>query len=356
MAKSYQNMSNDDLIDLFIKKVSLPIPGPTLRFGPSGSDVALAAPVEPGQHTAMAQRGGTQRSIDVASIVESATSPIEPCYLTKNGLLFEGDCLDYLAKFKPDLVDTVFADPPFNLGKTYGNRTDDSRAHAEYVEWCRDWLNECVRVLAPGGALFVYNLPKWSIILGAYLMELPGMQFRHSIAVEIKSCLPIPGRLYPAHYSLLYFTKGKPKTFRKIRTPIETCRHCGGEIRDYGGHRNAMNPLGVNLKDVWTDIPPVRHWKFKSRKRRANALSTKVLDRVVEMTTRQGDVVLDPFGGSGTTFAVCERRERRWIGIELDHCDEIIERLKNGALEHHRNDDRIDEAHLDFVGWPSAAE
>ena len=61
-----------------------------------------------------------------------------------------------------------------------------------------------------------------------------------------------------SHYSLLYFSKGKPKTFRKIRTPIEVCRHCGGEIKDYGGHRHSMNPLGVNLKDVWTDIPPVR--------------------------------------------------------------------------------------------------
>lgn len=52
-----------------------------------------------------------------------------------------------------------------------------------------------------------------------------------------------------------------------------------------------MNPLGVNLKDVWTDIPPVRHWKFKSRNRRSNALSTKILDRVVEMTTEPGDLL-----------------------------------------------------------------
>jgi site-specific DNA-methyltransferase (adenine-specific) len=213
-----------------------------------------------------------------------------------------------------------------------------------------------VRVLTPGGALFVYNLPKWNLLLGAYLMGLADLQFRHSIAIEMKSCLPIPGRLYPAHYSLLYFTKGKPKTFRKIRTPIETCRHCGGEIRDYGGHRKAMNPLGVNLKDVWTDIPPVRHWKFKSRERRANALSTKVLDRVVEMTTGPGDIVLDPFGGSGTTYAVCESRGRRWIGIELDFCDEIVDRLSGGKLKHHRNDDKVDEPHVDLFGWPSAAD
>ena len=154
-----------------------------------------------------------------------------------------------------------------------------------------------------------------------------GMQFRHWIAVSLKFGLPIPGRLYPAHYSLLYYTKGKPKTFRRIRTPIETCRHCGGEIKDYGGHRDAMNERGVNLMDVWTDVPPVRHGKFKSSKRKANAVSTKILDRVVEMTTREGELVLDPFGGSGTTFAVCERKNRRWLGIEIDSTDAIIERL-----------------------------
>ena len=63
-----------------------------------------------------------------------------------------------------------------------------------------------------------------------------------------------------------------------------------------------MNEQGVNLMDVWTDVPPVRHGKFKSSKRKANAVSTKILDRVVEMTTREGELVLDPFGGSGTTY------------------------------------------------------
>lgn len=268
-----------------------------------------------------------------------------PYYGTPTGHLYEGDCLDWLPRFPAALVDTVFADPPFNLGKTYGRRTNNSRADAEYVDWCKRWLAECIRILKPGGALFVYNLPRWNIQIGAHLMA-EGMEFRHSIAIEMKSCLPIPGRLYPAHYSLLYFTKGKPKTFRRVRTPIETCRHCGGEIKDYGGHRDAMNPLGVNLKDVWSDIPPVRHWKFKSKGRRANALSTKILDRVIEMSTCPGDLVCDPFGGSGTTYAVCERRGRRWIGIELDHCSEIVQRLGDHSLEHHRNDDIIDAPHI----------
>ncbi len=355
MTKLFDGLSNDDLLDLLIRHD--PLPPATLEPSvPAPIGAPLAARAKVAQGSPMRKGTRAHAGIDAASIARSSAVTVEPVYATENGLLFEGDCLDYLGRFRSDLADTIFADPPFNLGKTYGNRTNDSRTDQEYLNWCRSWLDECGRVLKPGGALFVYNLPRWSIPLGAYLMGLPGMQFRHSIAIEMKSCLPIPGRLYPAHYSLLYFTKGKPKTFRKIRTPIETCRHCGGEIRDYGGHRGAMNPLGVNLKDVWTDIPPVRHWKFKSRKRLSNALSTKILDRVVEMTTKPGELVLDPFGGSGTTCAVCERRGRRWIGVELDFCPEIVERLERGAIDHHRNDDTIDEPHAQITGWPAAAD
>ena len=161
-----------------------------------------------------------------------------------------------LPYIKDAVVDTVFADPPFNLGKEYGENCNDLKPDDEYLIWCKAWIAECVRTLKPGGAFFLYNLPKWNVLLGVHLAEL-GMAFRHWIAVEISACLPIPGRLHPSHYSLLYYTKGKPKTFRRIRTPIQTCRHCGGEVKDYGGHRGAMNPKGVNLKDVWTDIPPV---------------------------------------------------------------------------------------------------
>lgn len=266
---------------------------------------------------------------------------MEPYYTTPLGALFSDDCMDVLPMIQNKVIDTVFADPPFNLGKEYGENTNDELPDGEYISWCKGWVRECVRVLKPGGSLFLYNLPKWNVLIGAFLTELK-MDFRHWIAVEISACLPIPGRLHPSHYSLLYYSKGKPKTFRRVRTPILRCRHCGGEVKDYGGHRDAMNPNGVTLKDVWTDIPPVRHWKFKSQKRKANALSTKILDRVIEMSTEPGDVVLDPFGGSGTTFAVCEERGRRWIGIEIDYAQEIVERLETDDIQAHRNDDYVE--------------
>lgn len=266
---------------------------------------------------------------------------VSPFFTSKHGALFDADCLSVLPLLRDNSIDTVFADPPFNLGKKYGKRTNDSLPEEDYVAWCKSWLDECIRTLKPGGSLFLYNIPKWNIVLGAYLIE-QGLLFRHDITVDVKSTMPIAGRLYPSHYSLLYFSKGKPKTFRKIRTPIETCRHCGGDIKDYGGHRHAMNPLGVNLRDVWNDIPPVRHWKFKSKERTANALSTKLLDRVIEISTHENDVVLDPFGGSGTTFAVCEKKNRRWIGVELDFAQQIKDRLVDGDIAHHNNTDYVE--------------
>ena len=89
---------------------------------------------------------------------------------------------------------------------------------------------------------------------------------------------------------------------------------------------------GVTLKDVWTDIPPVRHWKFKSKNRRANALSTKILDRVIDMSTDPGDLVIDSFGGSGTTFVVCESKHRHWIGSEIDFAEDIVHRLEGDGI------------------------
>ena len=94
-----------------------------------------------------------------------------------------------------------------------------------------------------------------------------------------------------------------------------------------------MNPKGISLSDVWTDIPPVRHAKYK--KRDANALDLKLMDRIISMASDPGSVVLDPFGGSGTTYVAAELTGRHWIGAEL-HCADLVERFENleGDQEH----------------------
>ena len=75
-------------------------------------------------------------------------------------------------------VDLLFADPPFNLGKDYGNCVSDSLKDGEYLRWCEQWITEGVRVLKPGGAFFLWNLPRWNIELGHRLNE-AGMMLRH---------------------------------------------------------------------------------------------------------------------------------------------------------------------------------
>jgi site-specific DNA-methyltransferase (adenine-specific) len=254
---------------------------------------------------------------------------MRPYYETELGQLFQGDCLGILPKLAPKSYDLIFADPPFNLDKDYGSGITDKMRNGDYLEWCHAWIAECVRLLAPGGSLWIYNLPRWNVELGHELNR-HGLLFRHWIAIDVKMSLPIPGRLYPSHYSLIYYTEGKPKVFNRPRVPIPVCRHCGGDIKDYGGHRNKLHPDGLNLTDVWTDIAPVRHARTKTRA--ANQLSEKLLERVLSIGSEVGDRVLDPFGGSGTTYAVAERLHRHWTGSELGDCEPIARRLEGDDI------------------------
>ncbi|HAG84516.1 MAG TPA: site-specific DNA-methyltransferase [Cyanobacteria bacterium UBA12227] len=285
---------------------------------------------------------------------------LQQVYMSEHGILYQGDCLKLLSGLPDESVDLVFADPPFNLGKKYGEGISDQIAVNKYLSWSKQWLGESIRVLKPGGSLFVFNLPKWCIEYGAYLNQ-QGMWFRHWIACRMPKAFPRGKRMSPAHYGLIYYTKGEPSVFNKVYTPIQLCRHCGGEIRDYGGHRKKLNKKGINLMDVWdtpddvwedapefdanevlwtlteemwSDIPPVRHRRHK--KRVPNELAPIMLERIIAMASNPGQIVVDPFGGSGTTFYAAEKLHRYWIGSEIGDTNPAVERLTdltNGIIE-----------------------
>jgi site-specific DNA-methyltransferase (adenine-specific) len=279
-------------------------------------------------------------------------TPLAAVFETEHGVLYQGDCLNLLKAIPDASIDMIFADPPFNLGKDYGKNISDNLKKDEYLTWSRHWLAECVRVLKPGASLFVFNLPIWLIEYGAFL-NANDMSFRHWIACRMPKAFPRGKKLSPAHYGLLYYTKGDPSTFNKVYVPIPTCRHCGKEIRDYGGHRNKLNERGLNMmdvfehadeiwepavegdgthtqlwtdaEDIWDDIPPVRHGKYKTRT--ANELAPIMLERLIQLSTNQGDLVFDPFGGSGTTYYAAEKMHRRWLGVEIGDVDSAIRRM-----------------------------
>lgn len=249
----------------------------------------------------------------------------KPYLRTSHGVLYSCDCMELFRALGTGTIDTVFADPPFNLGKDYGHaKVNDKLEEKRYLDWCFGWLEESARVLKPGGSLFVYILPRWAFHFATYLDS--RLMFRHWIAISMKGTFPRGRKLYPAHYALLYFTKGDPKTFNRVRLPIPTCRHCGKDIKDYGGHRKYLNPEGLNLTDFWDDTSPNRHRKSKARI--FNELKPMIPARAIEISTDPGDIVLDPFGGGGSTYQAAQERNRLWIGCELGDCGPIRSRIE----------------------------
>lgn len=255
---------------------------------------------------------------------------ISPDFTSSLGQLYQNDCMEVMKQIPNESIDLIFADPPFNLNKKYESGIDDYLSEQEYLNWTEKWILECVRILAPGGSIFVYNLPYWnthiSMILNKYL------NFRHWIAISMKGARPVKNKLNPEHYSLLYYIKGeRPNTFNQQRIPIQTCRHCGGEIRDYGGKINLLDSRGILVSDIFNDINPVRHEKYKNRE--ANELPLKLLYRIISMASNEGDIIFDPFGGSGTTYVVAEYLKRRWIGSEIGSISDIVYRFENPDMD-----------------------
>ncbi len=224
----------------------------------------------------------------------------------------QGDCLEVMRKIPDNSVEVTFADPPFNLKKKYHSYYDKHEVQ-EYLSWCREWLNEMVRITKPTGSIFVHNIPKWLIHFASFLNEIA--IFRHWIAWDAMGA-PLGKTLLPNHYGILYYVKLKKFKFYDIRGLHKRCRVCSFVLKDYGGKKNQMHHFGPIVSDVWTDIHRIRH--KKRRDEHPCQLPVHLLERLVLMTTDEGDIVLDPFIGTGTTAIAAKRLGRRFIGIDID--------------------------------------
>ena len=231
------------------------------------------------------------------------------------GIIYSGDAFEFLHQMKSKSVDIIFLDPPFNLGKNYTKADPglDNKKKDEYVPWLNDIISESLRVLDRGGAFFLYHIPFWAIQFGAKIQE--DLDFRHWIAISMKSGFVRNQALYPAHYALLYYSKGEPKYFHRPKLPPEHCRHCDGLVKDYGGYRNIIEQKGINLSDIWDDLSPVRH---KSRKNRIqNELPMEMTNRVVSMVGQPGMRLADPFAGSGAMVLAAAIRGLRFAACDI---------------------------------------
>ncbi len=219
--------------------------------------------------------------------------------------VYRADCVAFLERVPPGVFDLAFADPPYNLKKLYATY-DDARAEREYLAWCERWLDGMARTLKPGGSLFVLNLPKWAMHHAAFLNE--RLQFRHWIVWDALS--EPRGKLLPAHYALLYYTKpGATPIFHPMS--VIAPKYC---LRPQCLKHRTGDP--VELTDVWTDVHRIKH--RRDRDAHPCQLPDKLLERIISLTTRPGDLVFDPFCGAGTTALIAAKLGRDFVTVDVD--------------------------------------
>ena len=245
-----------------------------------------------------------------------------------------GDCIAFLKRVEvlhPDgAFDLAFADPPYNLEKKY-TQWDDGMADQHYLEWCNAWLDGMIATLKPGGSLFVLNLPKWAIHHAAFLNQ--RLDFRHWIVWDALS--DPRGKLMPAHYALLWYTKpgGKPVcNYSPVRSKLRAGFAAPPDSPQYCLRASCVksrkaqgDDTKVELSDIWSDVHRIRH--KRDRDAHPCQLPDKLMERIIKLATRPGDVVFDPFCGAGTTAIAAMKLGRKFVVTDVDeHYIEITNR------------------------------
>jgi len=256
---------------------------------------------------------------------------IDVLYSLPEGDIVCSDALDFVNALPEKSADIIFLDPPFNLGKRYGKsgaKADLIRQDA-YFKYLSAVLKRSASVLKEGGALYLYHLPRWAFKFANLLEE--HLTFRHWIAISMKNGFVRGANLYPAHYSLLYFTRGEPSHFKRPKLKPPRCRNCHEYTKDYGGYKDFVKD-GINLSDVWEDLSPVRHKKFKHRK--PNELSLEIPRRVVEVSGVPQGILVDPFAGSGTSLVAAVEQKMLFVGCDSQrsYCRLMRDRILRGSI------------------------
>jgi site-specific DNA-methyltransferase (adenine-specific) len=227
--------------------------------------------------------------------------------------IIQGDCLKILKMLPNDCVDVTFADPPFNLKKGYNSYKDSLKLH-DYLDWCEEWITEMVRITKPTGSIFLHNIPKWLTYYSAILNK--QADFKHWIAWDAPTA-PMGKSLQPSHYGILFYAKDASQLkFFELRHPHKRARKAQILSKDYGGKKSLLHPFGPLVSDVWTDIHRIKHNKYRDE--HPCQLPIHLLERIILMSSDEGDIILDPFNGTGTTTIAAKRLGRQYIGFELD--------------------------------------
>lgn len=256
-------------------------------------------------------------------------------YTHPNGQLWVGDCVQWLRTFPDASVDLVFADPPYNIRKA---EWDTFESQQQYVEWSMEWIAEASRVLKSDGTAYICG---FSEILAD--LKLPALNFFEGcrwIVWHYKNKANLGSDWGRSHESILHLRKSRKFTFNidAIRIPygahtLKYPEHPQAESSQYGKNgKNRENwkphPLGAKPKDV-IEIPTTcngMHEKTPHPTQKPEEL----LRHIILASSNPGDLVIDPFCGSGTTVVAAQQLQRSWAACDLnpEYCGWAAERIE----------------------------
>ncbi len=237
-----------------------------------------------------------------------------------------GDAIDLFKRLENESVDLIVADPPYNLAKDYGNN-HDLKGFDEYILFTKEWLSEAKRVLKPNGTIYVFMGVRFISYLYDIMDRELQLNFNSWIVWHYTQGLGKTKGFSPRHDDILVFNKGKDFIFNldDVRVP-----------QKYYRERNNMR--GANPGDVW-EFSHV-HYSNPNRQNHPTQKPEGIVERIVLASSNKGDLVLDPFSGSGTTLRVCQQLDRRAIGFELN--PEYVELTKLRLTEPFTGFDSVD--------------
>ena len=215
-----------------------------------------------------------------------------------------GDALSELPKLESGKFDLIIADPPYNLGKNYGNN-QDTQAFDDYLSFSQCWLKAARRLLKPNGTIYVFMGFRFISYIYDILWRELEMNFNGWIVWHYTQGMGRKRGFSPRHDDILMFTKSKEFIFNldDIRVP-----------QKYYRERNNMR--GANPGDVW-EFSHI-HYCNENRQDHPTQKPEGLIERMVLASSNEGACVLDPFFGSGTTLRVCQQLNRFGTGIEIN--------------------------------------
>lgn len=241
--------------------------------------------------------------------------------------IINGDCIDGMADLPGGSVDLVATDPPFNIGYGYDVYRDTLKAD-EYLAWCRRWGQQVYRVLKTDGTFWLAIGDEFAAELKVLFHRDLGFHLRSWVIWYYTFGVNATAKFTRSHAHLLYFVKD-PKAFtfndEAIRVPsarqliyADKRANAAGRLPDDTWILRPQDvPDGFAAdQDTWS-VPRVCG-TFKERAGwHGCQMPERILGRIISACSRPGELVLDPFGGSGTTLAVAKKLGRRFLGFEL---------------------------------------